>query len=64
MPTWHTNCILGKLKLMWQIKIILNKFISNLNNATSAFKLKKKTKINFLILKEKRKENLDKNEQA
>ena len=39
-------------------KIILNKFITYLNNVMSAFKFKKKkTKINFYILKEKRKEN-------
>ena len=41
-------------------KIILNKFITHLNNVMSAFKFFfKKTKINFLILKEKRKENLN-----
>ena len=43
-------------------KIILNKFISHLNNAMSAFNLKKK--INFLILKEKIKENLNKKEKS
>ena len=41
-------------------KIILNKFITHLNNVMSAFKFFfKKKKINFLILKEKRKENLN-----
>ena len=34
-------------------KIILNKFTSHLNNAMSAFNFFFKTKINFLILKEK-----------
>ena len=40
-------------------KIILNKFITHLNNVMSAFKFKKIDKNYFLILKEKRKENLN-----
>ena len=41
-------------------KIILNKFLTHLNNVMSAFKFKKIDKNYFLILKEKRKENLNK----
>ena len=40
-------------------KIILNKFLTHLNNVMSAFKFKKIDKNYFLILKEKRKENLN-----
>ena len=41
-------------------KIILNKFLTHLNNVMSTFKFKKIDKNYFLILKEKRKENLNK----
>ena len=46
MPTWQMDGTLGTLKLTWQIKIILKKFISHLKNAILAFKLKNKQKLN------------------